>query len=87
MSKNFKFELNIAGLNELMKSPEMQAHLQMAGHEVAMVAGNDFSERVHDASFISIANVYPTSKKAARLVYKENVLLKALQSVGLKMSK
>ena len=27
---NVDFELNLAGLNELMKSPEMQSHLEVA---------------------------------------------------------
>ena len=31
---NIKFELNLPGLNELMKSPEMQAALDAAGAQV-----------------------------------------------------
>ena len=83
MSKNFK--LNLPGLNELMKSSAMQAHLQQAANSVAGSAGPDHGTRVHVASFVAIANVFPTSKEAASRVYKENSLLKALQSSGLKM--
>lgn len=87
MSKKIKFELNIKGLNQLMKSAEMQAHLAQAGNAVANAAGNDYAQRVHDATFVSIANVYPTTKKAAKDNAKENTLLKALSAVGLSMKK
>ena len=80
---NAEFELNLAGLNELMKSPEMQRKLQQAGDAVAMVAGGDYGVRVHVANFVAIANVYPNSKKAARDNYENNTLLKAVHSVGL----
>ena len=87
MSKNIKVELNLKGLNELMKSPEMEAHLNEVAHEVAQIAGNDFGERVHQASYVAIANVYPESRNAAKKNYKENVLIKALSSAGLRMKK
>lgn len=81
------FKLNLAGLNELMKSPEMQSALQQAGSAVAGSAGVDYGVRVHQASFVAIANVYPDSKEAAADNYKNNSLLKALGSVGLSMKK
>lgn len=80
---NAEFELNLAGLNELMKSPEMQRQLQQAGDAVAMAAGGDYGVRVHVANFVAIANVYPNSKKAAWDNYENNTLLKAVHSVGL----
>lgn len=83
MSKDF--ELNLAGLNELMKSAEMQSALNQAGQAVARSAGKDYGVRVHTASFVAIANVYPTSKEAAIENSKEHTLLKALSSAGLKM--
>lgn len=83
MSKNFK--LNLPGLNELMKSSEMQACLQQAGQSVANAAGRDHGVRVHVASFVAIANVYPTSAEAAKKSFEENNLLKALTASGLKM--
>lgn len=82
-----KVELNLAGLNKLMKSPEVKAHLQKAGEAVATAAGQGYNTRVHDADFISIANVYPDTKEAAHDNYKNNSLLKAVGSVGLKTSK
>ena len=82
MSK-VEFKLNLPGLNELMKSPEMQACLQEAGDAVAQLAGEEYGVRVHDATFVSIANVYPETEKAAKENYENNTLVKALWSVGL----
>ena len=82
-----RFVLNLRGLNELMKSEEMKAVLKEAGAAVAEAAGSEYAHRVHDASFVSICNVYPDSKKAAHENYKENSLLKAVGSVGLPMTK
>jgi len=81
------FKLNLKGLNELMKSEEMQAALLEAGRAVAGSAGSDYSTEVHTASFVAISNVWPASKEAARDNHKENTLLKAIGSAGLSMSK
>ena len=72
------FELNLPGLNELMKSPEMQAVLTQAGNAVASAAGGDYGVRTHVASFVAIANVYPDSAKAAKDNFENNTLVKAL---------
>lgn len=82
-----KFKLNLPGLNELMKSVEMQNALLEAGQAVANAAGSDYAAEVHKASWIAISNVYPDSKKAAHENFKENTLLKAVGSVGLKQTK
>lgn len=87
MANKVDFKLNLAGLNELMKSPAMQSHLQMAGQAVANAAGGDYGVRVHTASFVAIANVYPESKKAAKDNYENNTLVKALGASGLSMTK
>lgn len=81
MSKS-GFELNLAGLNELMKSPEMQEVLRKKGAEVAGRAGSDYDSSVHVASYVAIANVWPNSKEAAEDNYKNNTLLKALGGSG-----
>lgn len=86
MSKT-KFELNLPGLNELMKSDAMVSALEEAGSAVANAAGSDYGHRVHQASFVAICNVYPDSKQAAHENYQENTLVKALGSVGLPMTK
>ncbi len=82
-----EFKLDVAGLNELMKSAPMQAHLTAAGNAVARAAGGDYGVRTHTASFVAITNVYADSKQAVRDTYEKNTLVKALGSVGLKMSK
>lgn len=79
------FELNLPGLNELMKSPEMQAVLTQAGNAVASAAGGDYGVRTHVASFVAIANVYPDSAKAAKDNMENNTLVKALGAAGLTM--
>lgn len=85
MASKVEFELNLAGLNELMKSPEMQTALELAGQTVAGVANGDYGVRVHLANFVAIANVYPDSKAAAQDNYKNNTLVKALGASGLSM--
>lgn len=87
MAKNVKFVLNLAGLNELMKSPQMESILEAAGQSVAQAAGAEYGSRVHQASFVAICNVYPDSKKAANENFKENSLLKAIGAVGLPTTK
>lgn len=87
MADKVKFKLNLPGLNELMKSPEMEAHLERVGETVASMAGPDYGSRVHQASFVAICNVYPDSKEAAKENYEDNTLIKALSAAGLSMSK
>ena len=83
MSANFK--LNLKGLNELMKSPEMEAALEEAGSAVANAADGNYGVRVHQAKWVAIANVYPEDKKSARKALRKGTLTRALSSVGLKM--
>ena len=82
-----KFELNLPGLNELMKSAEMQSVLDSAGAEVASIAGPEYASSPNTGRWIGFSNVYPNSKKAAHENYTENTLIKALSASGLRMSK
>lgn len=82
-----KFELNLPGLNELMKSPEMQAALDNAGEHVARVAGSDYAASPKTGRYIGFSNVYPNSARAAHENYTQNTLIKALSASGLRMSK
>ena len=70
-----------------MKSQEMQTALSAAGSAVARAAGTGYGYRVHTASYVSICNVYPNTKEAAKENYQTNSILKAAGSVGLPMSK
>ena len=87
MSK-VKIELNLAGINEMMKSPEIQAALQEAGEAVAGAAGGmsggaKYGARTHLANWVAITNVYPDDAEAARANRKDNTLLHAVGDVGL----
>ena len=86
MSK-VKIELNLPGLNELMKGSEIQSALQDAGNAVARAAGNDYACDVHVINWVAVANVYPDSQQAAHENFTNNSLLKAVGTVGLPMSK
>lgn len=74
------FKLDIKGLRELMKSQEMQDILTDAGRQCAGNAGQGYDSRVHTASYVAIANVYPDSEEAAKENSDKNTLLKALGS-------
>ena len=76
-----KVELNLQGLNELMKSPEMQAHLEQAGEQIAITAGEGYATRVHTADYVAICNVYPDTKEAAKDNYDNNTLLRAAERI------
>lgn len=77
------FKLNLAGLNELMKSGAMQAHLRSAGAAVANAAGGEYEHRTYVIRWVAVENIFPASAKAASQNYKENTLMKALGSAGL----
>lgn len=77
MSK-FRFELNIEGLRDLMKSDEMVEVLDEAGSAVADGAGLDYGYRTHEGDYTAITNVYPDSNEARRENLYNNSLLKSL---------
>jgi hypothetical protein len=87
MGKKIDFELNLAGLNELMKSPEMETILRETAEAVAQSCDGEYAASVHQASYVAIANVYPASKDEYWRNLKTNVLLKALGTCGLPMTK
>lgn len=81
------FELNLPGLNELMKSGEMQKILQEAAGRVQMTAGPGYESKVPIASYVAIAKIYPTDGKSFGDNMENNTLLKSLQTTGLPMTK
>lgn len=81
-------KLNMPGINAVMKSAGVKSALKAAGDAVASAAGSDYvAESPRDINWISIVNVYPDSKEAARDNYENNSLIKAISAVGLPMSK
>ena len=60
-----KFELNLPGLNELMKSGEMCQILNQAAEQLSRQAGGDSTagvETAHPISFVAIASVHGSNK-------------------------
>ena len=81
-----KFEFNLSGLREVMKSPEMESALESAGQAAAGSTGNpDYKTDTHQAPFTAVCTVYPSTREAGLDNYLHNTLLKAVQSVGLKL--
>ena len=86
MSK-VKIELNLEGINEMMKSGPIQGAVLEAGQAVAAAAGEGYAAEVHQANWVAISNVYAETPEAKRDNLRNNTLLKALGSTGLPMSK
>jgi hypothetical protein len=80
-------KLNMPGINAIMKGDGIQSVLKTAGDSVASNAGEGYAAEVRTINWIAVCNVYPDSKQAAKDNYKNNSLLKALSSSGLKMTK
>ena len=62
---NVKFELNLPGLNELMKSGEMCQILNQAAEQLSRQSGGDGLagvETAHPISFVAIASVHGSNK-------------------------
>lgn len=84
MSK-VKFELNLPGLNELMKSPAMQGILNEKGAQVAASANGikqiDEAEYGFDTrtiNWIAVTTIRADNGAASADNYQNNTLLKAL---------
>jgi len=78
-----KFELNLKGLNELMKGPEMQTILQEKGNEVAsrarsMCPDGEYQTRTVTGRFIATTFVSAENWEAIHDGFEHNTLLKAL---------
>lgn len=84
MSKEYEFRLNLPGLNELMKSAEMQSIIDSAASSIAGSAGDGFEvESAHPISFVAIASVSASTFEAKLNNSKNNVLEKATRSVSI----
>lgn len=94
MANKVDFQLNLQGLNELMKSPAMQSHIQQAADAVKANAESMASDKkaeyradVVTGNYIAIGRVHSENTEAMRENYANNTLVKALGSVGLSMTK
>ena len=84
---NVRVELNLAGINELMKSQPIQDALHEAGQAVVQAAGEGFESSGHLASYVAIENVYPVTADAYYDELAHNTLLKAAGAAGLFLDK
>lgn len=87
-----KFKLNLKGLNELMKGPEMQQILQEAGEVVEANARNmcpegEYRTRTVGGKYIAKTYVSVDNGKAHRDNLENNTLEKALGAAGLPRTK
>lgn len=74
-----KFVLNSKGLNELMKSAEMQSILTQKAKAVAAKCGPGYETDIYVGKMRANASIGPKTKKAKRDNYKNNTLLKAIK--------
>lgn len=83
MSK-VKFRLNLRGLNDLMKGPEMAGVLNDAAGRIAAAAGDGYeAESAHPLSFAGIASVRAATYDAYYDTLENGTLDKAAGSVKL----
>jgi len=80
-----EFKLNMPGLNELMKSSAMQAHLQTCCTTVQQAAGDGHGTRVGIGTWAAIGNVFAEDAKTAYKDYDNKGLTRALSAAGLSM--
>lgn len=80
MAKVFRF--NLAGLNTIMRSGEMQGILNDVASRIAAVAGDGYeAETARALAFDGIASVYASTYEAKLDNSDNNTLLKAAESV------
>jgi len=78
MAKQVEIELNSAGIQEMLKSPEMQAMLLERASAVADRAGSGYATDVYVGRTRANASVFPYDDEALRDNMKNNTLLKAV---------
>lgn len=76
-----KIELNSSGIQELLKSAEMQAEVTQLAEQVQASAGEGYSVKTTVGQKRCNAKVYPDGVHAYNSNLKHNTLLKALGSV------
>lgn len=82
MSKDVEFKLDLRGLNELMRSSEMQTIENKALSQVAAQLGDGFKvEMSHPISYIAIGSVRPRTFAARKAQNESNVIDKAFWGV------
>lgn len=75
---NIKLVLNDAGIQALLKGPEMQSILGDIGNAKASAAGPGYASEVHVYQKRAAVNIYPSDFKSAQDNYNNNTLLKVV---------
>ncbi len=82
MAEKVKVELNLKGINEMMKSAPIQAALRAAGEAVARQAGGEaHADATRTINWIAVQDIRSDNDKD------ENALISAISSVGLSLRK
>lgn len=79
MSKKIDFQLNKAGVAELLKSAEMQAMLEDKASGIKNRCGDGYEQDVYVGRNRANAMVYASSFEAKRDNLKNNTILKAVR--------
>lgn len=75
---SFKFELNYAGVSELLKSPEMQEECAKYGQQILNTAGEGYAIKNGVGAFRAGSTVYADTPHAYYSNRKHKTLQKAL---------
>lgn len=79
MSKNYKFELNKAGVRELMQSKEMQAVLSDKAQGIKNRCGDGYEQDIQVGKNRANAMVWAAEPKAKSDNMENNTILKAVK--------
>ena len=75
-----KFELNSAGVRELLKSQEMQGIIDEYAQGKASQAGDGYKAEVKVGAKRAYANIFPSDQKSAHDNFTNNTLEKVIRS-------
>lgn len=76
---DFRFELNRAGVAELMKSAEMQRVLQRYATKIKNRSGAGYEQDIYVGRNRANARVWPETTQARRDNYENNTLLRSVR--------
>lgn len=80
MAQPIQIRINLRGINELMRSPEVQADLDSRGQRIAAAAGTDFEYVPSPHKWSARGYVQPSSARGARQEAREKRLVGALNA-------
>lgn len=87
MADKIKVNINLRGINALMRGEGIQQALHRAGQAVAQAAGEGYACRSDVIKWVAVENVYPETSAAYWRNQRDNTLLKAVGTVGLPTAK